>query len=61
MPKRIQPDEPDQLPKPEKFPEVAPPEEPEEPMIPEEEPDMIPDEEPYTEPPAEVPAPDKGL
>lgn len=61
MPKKIQPENPFEIPAPGTNPEIKPRVTPEYPDFPEEEPDIIPEDDPReTPPPYEIPPPGEG-
>ena len=57
MAKKKQPEEPAEIPVPEKRPLLNPDEIPEVPQMPEDDPDTIPEEDPFETPPEKVPPP----
>jgi hypothetical protein len=61
MTKKIKQEQPIEIPKPDKHPEVNPYNEPPEPLYPDENPDIVPDEDPFENPPpVEIPIPGEG-
>jgi hypothetical protein len=61
MPKKLQPNKPEETTYPKKIPEITPVIDPQEPVIPQEDPDIIPDENPFKNPaPFEMPEPGEG-
>ncbi len=61
MSKKKKPEDPSEVPQPDKNPEIRPSTTPEEPVFPEEDPEIIPEKEPDEPSPAEIPLPPKNI
>ncbi len=61
MSKEKKPENPSEIPKPDRNPEIKPSIRPEEPVLPEEDPEIIPEKEPEEPSPGEIPMPPGSL